>query len=69
MSTTPDPQTIVKLMLDRAGLPASDAELAKLTDAYAQQQSGIESLYSLAATRYEAPCLHFTPTPTFAEWG
>jgi hypothetical protein len=67
--STPEDQTIVKLLLDRAGLPASDAELSKLTDAYAVQQSSIESLYSLAATRYEAPCLHFTPTPTFADWG
>ena len=61
--------TIVKLMLDRAGLPVTDAELAKLTEAYTQQQAGIESLYKVAAARYEAPCLHFTPTPTFADWG
>jgi hypothetical protein len=61
--------TIVKLLLERAGLPVTDAELAKLTEAYTQQQAGIESLYAVAATRYEAPCLHFTPTPTFADWG
>jgi len=68
MTTAQDP-TIVKLMLARAGLPVTDTELVKLTDAYAQQQAGIESLYHVAAARYEAPCLHFTPTPTFAEWG
>jgi hypothetical protein len=67
--TTPDHQTIVKLMLDRAGLSVSEAELAKLTDAYSQQQPGIESLYKVEAARYESPCLHFTPTPTFADWG
>jgi len=61
--------TIVKLMLERAGLPVTDAELAKLTEAYTQQQTGIESLYKVDAARYEAPCLHFTPTPTFADWG
>jgi hypothetical protein len=66
--STPEAQAIVKLMLARAGLPVSDVELQKLTDGYAQQQSGIESLYSVAAARYEAPCLHFTPTPTFADW-
>jgi hypothetical protein len=56
-------------MLERAGLPVTDAELAKLTEAYTQQQTGIESLYKVEAARYEAPCLHFTPTPTFADWG
>jgi hypothetical protein len=66
---TEDPQVIVKLMLDRAGLPVSEAELAKLTDAYSQQQAGIESLYKVEAARYESPCLHFTATPTFADWG
>ena len=67
--TTSEATTIVKLLVDRAGLPASPAELKKLTEAYTKQQSDIESLYAVAATRYEAPCLHFTPTPTFADWG
>ena len=66
--STPQDTALVKLLLDRAGLPASDEELSKLTDAYIQQQAGIESLYAVAATRYESPCLHFTPTPTFADW-
>jgi hypothetical protein len=67
--SSPQDTSLVKLLLDRAGLPASDEELSKLTDAYIQQQAGIESLYAVAATRYESPCLHFTPTPTFADWG
>ncbi|MBV9894934.1 MAG: hypothetical protein JO020_12260 [Chloroflexi bacterium] len=67
--STPEDKTIVQLMLARAGLPVSELELDKLTSAYSQQQPGIESLYKVAATRYEAPCLQFTPTPTFADWG
>ena len=64
-----DNATIVKMLMDRAGLPASDEELAKLTANYDMQQAGIESLYAVAAARYEAPCLSFNPTPVFAEWG
>ena len=64
-----DNATIVKMLMDRAGLPASEDELAKLTANYTQQQAGVESLYAVAAARYEAPCLTFNPTPEFAEWG
>jgi hypothetical protein len=69
MTTTTEDAAIVKMLLDRAGLPASSDELAKLTAGYAKQQADIESLYAVAAARYEAPCLSFNPTPTFAEWG
>lgn len=69
MTTTSEDAAIVKMLLDRAGLPASAAELAKLTVGYARQQEGIEALYAVAAARYEAPCLSFNPTPTFVDWG
>jgi hypothetical protein len=69
MTTTPESAAIVKMLMDRAGLPASPDELAKLAAGYAKAQADIESLYAVAATRYEAPCLSFNPTPIFAEWG
>jgi hypothetical protein len=68
METTPDNTALVKLLMDRAGLPASDEELAKLTANYAQTQQSIEALYAVAAAKYEAPCLSFNPTPVFADW-
>ena len=69
MTTTSEDATMVKMLMDRAGLPASSDELAKLTAGYAKQQADIESLYAVAAARYEAPCLSFNPSPIFAEWG
>ncbi len=68
MAETPDNATIVKMLMARAGLPASPEELERLTANYAQTQMGIESLYAVAAARYEAPCLTFNPTPTFVDW-
>ena len=67
-STGLDDATVVAMLLARAGLPASAAEHAKLTAAYAQQQAGIEAMYAVAATRYESPAVHFDPTPTFVDW-
>jgi hypothetical protein len=69
MTTTPQTATLVKMLMDRAGLPASVEELEKLSAGYGKQQADIESLYAVAAARYEAPCLSFNPTPIFADWG
>ena len=60
---------MVKLLLDRAGLPVSAEELVAFVAAYDQQLAGVESMYAVEATRYESPALAFNPTPSFADWG
>jgi len=64
-----DSTQIVALMLARAGLPAGTDEVKELVKAYDQQLAGIESMYTVEATRYESPALAFNPTPLFANWG
>jgi hypothetical protein len=68
MSEQPDDRTIVAMLLGEAGLPASPEEIASLAVAYRRQRADIASLYAVPAARYESPCLHFDPDPTFADW-
>ena len=63
-----DSTQVVKLLLDRAGLPVSAEELVAFVAAYDQQLAGVESMYAVEATRYESPALAFNPTPSFVDW-
>ena len=64
-----DAETVVRMLLGEAGLPASEAEIATLAAAYPAFKAGIESLYAVAEARYESPALHFEVSPVFSDWG
>jgi hypothetical protein len=68
MSASAESMTVVTTLLGEAGLPASPAEIESLAVAYAGLKADIESLYAVEEARYESPCLHFDPDPTFADW-
>jgi len=63
-----DSTSVVHLMLTRAGLSVSPAELEAFVRTYDAMQAGIDAMYAVEATRYESPALVFTPTPAFVDW-
>jgi hypothetical protein len=68
MTETPDVRNVVAVLLAGSGLHPSDEEFEILAAAYPMHKEGIESLYAVVETRYEAPALVFDPTPVFADW-
>jgi hypothetical protein len=59
----PQPQDVsatVRALVDAAGLPVSDEELAQFVKMYPMLRAGADSLY-IEEVRYEEPALVFTP--------
>jgi hypothetical protein len=65
----PDDAALVKMLLAKAGVPASEEEIKLVTSQYVRLKGMIDVLYAVEEARYESPGLHFTATPTYAEWG
>lgn len=63
-----DADTIVRLRLAEAKLPAREDEIEDLVAAYPVQRAMIDLLYAVPEAKYEAPALHFNPLPVFADW-
>ncbi|HEY4007876.1 MAG TPA: hypothetical protein VGM60_22230 [Pseudonocardia sp.] len=66
--TTPAPVAELRMLLDAAGLPASDAEVAALARQYPAMRAGVDALYAPAAVRYVDPALGFTAGATIVDW-
>jgi hypothetical protein len=64
----PNEAALVKMLLASAGVPATDEEIELVTTQYGRLKGMIEILYAVEEARYESPALHFTATPTYAEW-
>ncbi|MFC6883700.1 MULTISPECIES: hypothetical protein [Actinomadura] len=47
----------VRTLLDAAGLPANERELAGLVAAYTTQRPAVDGLFNVAAARYAEPVL------------
>jgi hypothetical protein len=54
-------ETLVKMALEHAGVPASDEEIEAVAAAYPSFKAGVESLYAVSDARYESPVLSFLP--------
>ncbi|HEY1831430.1 MAG TPA: hypothetical protein VGG38_14440 [Acidimicrobiales bacterium] len=65
----PDEAALVKMLLAMAGVPATEEEIELVISQYARLKGMIDVLYAVEEARYESPALHFTATPTYAEWG
>ncbi|MFI5609538.1 hypothetical protein [Amycolatopsis sp. NPDC051903] len=63
-----DTTDAVRRMLGAAGLPASEAELARYAAAYPAQRSGLDALYAVPAARYAEPALRFRAESTVEDW-
>ena len=57
-----DVNTTVRALLEAAGIPASDDELAKFVEMYPALREGADRLWN-DEWRYEEPALQFTPMP------
>jgi hypothetical protein len=57
-----DVTAAVRGMVEAAGLPLSEEELAGFIEAYPLLRAGADSLY-IEEVRYEEPALLFTPIP------
>ena len=65
----PDEAALVKMLLASAGVPATDEEIDLVITQYGRLKVMIDVLYAVEEARYESPALHFSATPTYAEWG
>ncbi|HWD06930.1 MAG TPA: hypothetical protein VG674_31265 [Amycolatopsis sp.] len=63
-----DATATVRRMLDAAGLPASEGELARYAAAYPAQRSGLDALYAVPAARYVDPALRFRAEAAVEDW-
>ncbi|GAA2156909.1 hypothetical protein [Actinomadura napierensis] len=65
-----DPRVIaeVGLLMSRAALPLSAAELAELAASYPLQQAGVEALYAVPEARYTDPALRFRADARITDW-
>jgi hypothetical protein len=63
-----DTDHTVRTLIAAAGLSPSEEEMAILIAGYPAFKEGIEALYAVPETRYAAPALVFSATPTFADW-
>jgi hypothetical protein len=60
----------LRTLLDAAGLPASDAEVAALVDQYPAMRAGVDALYLPPAARYVDPALRFrADVAPISDWG
>jgi hypothetical protein len=58
---------VVRGMLNHAGLPASENEIARIAMMYPMVKAMIESLY-VVSTCEEQMALIFDPAPRFVDW-
>lgn len=58
-------ETTVGALLEAAGIPASEDELAKFVEMYPALREGADRLWN-DEWRYEEPALQFTPSPSQA---
>jgi hypothetical protein len=65
----PPDEAVVKMLMDVAGVPATEEEIAMVASQYGRLKGMIDLLYAVEEARYESPALHFTATPVYAEWG
>jgi hypothetical protein len=77
MSTTPEqiaeqiaepPLTELRMLLDAAGLPASDDEIAALAAQYPAMRAATDALYAPAVVRYADPALRFRADARITDW-
>ena len=62
MAQASDTEVTVRALLEAAGIPASDKELAKFAEMYPALREGADRLYG-DEWRTEEPALSFTPVP------
>ena len=60
MPRATDTEATVRVLLEAAGIPASEDEIAKFVEMYPALRSGADALYS-NEWRYEEPALRFAP--------
>ena len=58
----------VKTLLDQAGLPASDDEIAAYAAGFAIQRAAVDALYAVPEARYAEPALRFRASARIADW-
>jgi hypothetical protein len=69
MTDTPEPPiSEVRMLLEAAGLPASDAEVAGLAAQYPAIRAAADALYAPPAARYVDPALRFRADATITDW-
>jgi hypothetical protein len=62
------PTAELRMLLDAAGLPASDAEVAALTEQYPAMRAGVDALYAPPEVRYADPALRFRADAAITDW-
>ena len=69
MTTTPEPALArVRTLLEAAGIPASDDEVAELAARYPAVRAAVDSLYAAPAARYADPALRFRADARITDW-
>ncbi|MFD4196306.1 hypothetical protein [Amycolatopsis thermoflava] len=63
-----DDLTMVRGLLDAAGITASEAELAAYVPAYAGQRASLDALYEVPEARYTDPALRFRAGARVEDW-
>ncbi len=63
-----DPDSIVRMLLDVAGLAPSEEEIAALVASYPEQRERVDALYAVEAARYESPALVYDPAAPVVDW-
>jgi hypothetical protein len=62
------PESQVRTLLEAAGLPASDGEIAALAARYPDLRASIDALYTPPAARYVDPALRFRAEASITNW-
>ena len=57
-----------RMLLEAAGLPASDAEVAALAAQYPALRAATDALYAPPAVRYADPALRFRAEARITDW-
>ena len=65
---TEPPTAELRTMLDAAGIPASDVEVAALAAQYPAMRTLVDALYTPPAVRYADPALRFKADATITDW-
>lgn len=66
--TEQHPVAELRMMLDAAGIPASDAEVAALATQYPAMRTLVDALYTPPAVRYADPALRFKAEAAITGW-
>ena len=64
----PEPTAEVRMLLDAAGLPASDEEVAALAAHYPALREATDALYAPPEVRYADPALRFRADAQIVDW-